>query len=126
MPKNPKRSRDGELLRLAKLKKAWTKASDEERVLFLRGLPIQRYWTEGPTDEHRIANGRYLLPSTIKRIERIVVGRRITPGGVAAELGYPEEGMALTRALAKGGSLRLSIIKALAAWLGEQESEIPR
>ncbi|MFN7024918.1 MAG: hypothetical protein ACK4QP_10435 [Pseudorhizobium sp.] len=124
MPKKPKRSKDGELLRLTKLKKAWTKASDEERISFLRGLPIQRYPTETSADEYLIANGRYLLPSTITRIERIVIGRRITPSGVATEVGYPEEGMALTRALAKGASLRLSIIKALAVWLAEQESRI--
>ena len=121
MPKKPKRLRDAESSRLAKLQKAWAKASHAEQLQLLKGLPIQRYLTDMPLDKEVIANGRYLLPTAIKRIEHVVVQRRITPSEIAAELGFPEEGVALTRALARGASLRLSIIEALTVWLGEQE-----
>jgi hypothetical protein len=62
-----------------------------------------------------VANGRYLLQSTIDAIERVMVKRNIRPSQIAVELGFPEEGASLARALAKGASLRLSMVRAL--WL---------
>lgn len=132
MPKKQKRlptenlPKEAEWPRLAKLEKAWAKANDDERRLFLEGLSPDFPRSQPQVPNSLIANGRYLLPSTIRRIEHIIVQRAIRPEDVAAELGVPGDGKALTRALAKGASLRLLIINALTVWLEEQEARMQR
>jgi hypothetical protein len=131
MPKKQKRSKDrerpskeAELSRLAKLEKAWMKASTGERLLFLQTVAAQdvEVWSAiNPDRQQLIADGRYLFPSTVTRIERIMTKRSVRPDGVASEIGFPGEGKALVRALAKGASLRLAMVKALDAWLKRQE-----
>lgn len=133
MPKKQKSQKERERLlaktelsRLAKLEKAWAKASSEERVLFLKTLAYQHasLWSAvAPERQPLIADGRYLLPPTVARIERIMTTRGIRPDEVAQELGFAGEGTALTRGLAKGASLRLAMVKALAAWLTQQEQQ---
>ncbi|THV17394.1 hypothetical protein [Rhizobium rhizophilum] len=119
---------------LKKLLKAWTAATSEERQAFLdfvsaesraRGQSAQRV---EPPEHHLpddaaalIANGRYLLPSTIERIETVMRARRLTPSGVMAELGFSSRDASLTRALAMKSALRLSVIAALADWLARHE-----
>nr|WP_262913705.1 hypothetical protein [Rhizobium halophilum] len=110
--------------RLTKLRKAWTKATEEERAAFLRDLSLDEVLLLQRQERTLVANGRYLLQSTIDAIERIMVKRNIRPNQIAVELGFPEEGASLARALAKGASLRLSMVRALAAWLEEQERAV--
>jgi hypothetical protein len=129
MSKKQKRSVDTEaqpMARLAKLRKAWAKASEAERAAFLEDLQCDRRLSPDPEGPVLIANGRYLLPRTVTLIERHMAARGILPEQVASELGFPDEGTALTRALAKGASLRLSIVSALTSWLAEQEQDLRR
>jgi len=110
--------------RLEKLTANWNKAAPEERDAFLAhmrqsgGLGAQ----DGAPQERLIANGRYLLVSTIKRLEAVMIRRRMTPAAVMAELGFAGQGSALTRALAAKSSLRLAVIAALTIWLDGQET----
>ncbi|MBU2328596.1 MAG: hypothetical protein KJ755_14800 [Alphaproteobacteria bacterium] len=114
---------------LQKLLKAWTAATSEERQAFLdfvsaesrargRGAITAEAAEPVPDDAAAlIANGRYLLPSTIERIETVMRARQLTPSGVMAELGFSSRDASLTRALAMKAALRLSVIAALADWL---------
>lgn len=111
---------------LSKLLKHWARATPDEQGRFLT-LIDETFVDRGkkPTDSSvvdLIANGRYLLPETVKRIETIMISRGIGPTEVASELGFPGEGHTLTRALVKRCSLRLSIIAALNRWLSENEA----
>ncbi|HEV7436720.1 MAG TPA: hypothetical protein VGO22_17915 [Pseudorhizobium sp.] len=131
MPKKQKRSdidhsqqETVELPRLTKLRKAWMKATEEERAAFLKDLSLDEALLLQRQERTLVANGRYLLQSTIDAIERVMVKRNIRPSQIAVELGFPEEGASLARALAKGASLRLSMVRALAAWLEEQERAV--
>lgn len=120
---------------LKKLLKAWSSASAEERRAFLdfvaaearaRGADTGKPSLAEPVPEDAgalIANGRYLLPSTIERIESVMRTRKLSPAGVMAELGFSSRDASLTRALAMKASLRLSVIAALADWLTAHESE---
>lgn len=109
---------------LKKLNKAWQKASIAERAEFLAGLGIKRQDADATnqSDDRLIANGRYLLPATVVRIEQIMVRRNIRPDTVMTELGFDGEGPVLTRALAKGASLRLAVIASLRDWLAVDAS----
>lgn len=119
---------------LKKLLKAWTSADPEERQAFLDLVSAEaRAHTAAavPPSGHDplpgdaaalIANGRYLLPSTIERIESVMRARRLSPSGVMAELGFSSRDASLTRALAMKAALRLSVIAALAEWLARHES----
>ncbi|WP_137130517.1 hypothetical protein [Rhizobium sp. FY34] len=120
MPKKIKRSP------LEKLLKHWERASAEDRRQFLAttlgegatpGFPEASTPVDAPDLPILIANGRYLLPDTVRRIERIMIARRITPETIAQEIGFAGEGHALTRALVRQASLRLAIIAALRAWI---------
>lgn len=120
MPKKIKRSP------LEKLLKHWERASAEDRRQFLtraleEGTTQSAAKEVAPVDAQDlpalIANGRYLLPDTVARIERIMIARRITPETIAQEIGFAGEGHALTRALVRQASLRLAIIAALRAWI---------
>lgn len=120
MPKKIKRSP------LEKLLKHWERASAKDRLQFLAttqaegarpGLPEASAPVDMPDLPALIANGRYLLPDTVARIERIMIARRITPETIAQEIGFAGEGHALTRALVRQASLRLAIIAALRAWI---------
>ncbi|CAD7048475.1 hypothetical protein REJC140_01385 [Pseudorhizobium endolithicum] len=71
-----------------------------------------------------IANGRYLLGPTVRRIERVMIRRRLSPGALMAEIGFEGTGGRLAKALHKGASLRLAIIAALEEWLPEQERQL--
>lgn len=117
--------------RLEKLRKHWSRASPQERDRFLAEL---RETVSLEQQEHRaaelrytpIANGRYLLPQTVQRVEAILKRRRIGPIEMVAELGFPKEALAMTRGLAHGRSLRLVIITALAEWLEQNEAASTR
>jgi hypothetical protein len=120
---------------LKKLLKAWTSAGPEDRQAFLdlvaaeaRARASDR--THAPVPEPvpgdaaaLIANGRYLLPSTIERIEAVMRARKLSPAGIMAELGFSSRDASLTRALAMKAALRLSVIAALADWLATHESD---
>ncbi|MBC2771337.1 hypothetical protein H6M51_00585 [Rhizobium sp. AQ_MP] len=119
---------------LKKLLKAWTSAGPEERQAFLdlvqaearaRGTDTSCQGQDPvPGDAAAlIANGRYLLPSTIERVEAVMRARKLSPSGVMAELGFSSRDASLTRALAMKAALRLSVIAALADWLAEHERQ---
>lgn len=118
---------------LKKLLKAWTSAGPEERQAFLDLISAEVRARESasassapeplPDDAAAlIANGRYLLPSTIERIESVMRARKLSPSGVMAELGFSGRDASLTRALAMKAALRLSVIAALADWLVDHEA----
>jgi hypothetical protein len=118
---------------LKKLLKAWMSAGPEERQAFLdlvsaemraRGAdPVSQATEQIPEDAAAlIANGRYLLPSTIERVEAVMRARKLSPSGVMAELGFSSRDASLTRALAMKAALRLSVIAALANWLARHEA----
>ncbi|MBB6181330.1 hypothetical protein [Pseudorhizobium flavum] len=119
--------RDREQARSAlhKLRKAWKRASESERQTFLAEVGLQIPASSAIGERHLIADGRYLLPNTIKRIETIMVRRRLSQDAFMEELGFPGEGKDLVRALAKGRSLRLRVIAALDEWLTVQEQGDP-
>ncbi len=116
--------------RLDKLRKHWHRASRQERLEFLRELgtisdsPNLSAGNFMPRDRKQepIADGRYLLPSAVSRIEAILRNRKIGPSELVTEIGFPEETMAMTKALVRGRSLRLMMISALANWLHDQEA----
>lgn len=143
MPRKDKRSP------LDKLTKHWRRASDAERRAFLEALRQEgvlpktgTFSATGAASARRtggaslpsagmeatgemIANGRYLLPMTVARIEAIMIRRRIGPAEVMAEAGFAGDGAVLTRALIRQASLRLSVIAALRDWLAENEACAP-
>ncbi|MFD1747160.1 hypothetical protein ACFSE1_16950 [Rhizobium helianthi] len=111
---------------LSKLLKHWSRASMEEQAHFLAFInkaPSSLIpYTPERSSTALIANGRYLLPETVKRVETVMMSRSIGPATVAEELGFPGEGHSLTRALVKRSSLRLFMIAALDRWLQENEA----
>ena len=130
---------------LTKLLKAWTGASPEERQAFLdlvtaevrsKGETAQSVTAKdsnspapdpAPADQEAlIANGRYLLPSTIARVEAVMRARNLAPTSVMAELGFSARDTSLTRALAMKAALRLSVIAELALWLHANEAGATR
>ncbi|OAP47834.1 hypothetical protein [Sinorhizobium americanum] len=124
-----------ERTRLDKLKNSWAKATDAERDAFLTWLaakgagalaPRLTFPAPASSDlpaQTPIASGRYLLPSTIAEIKAITARRRLTPQDVMQEMGFEAEGRALSGALTRGASLRLSVIAALEAWLRANRAE---
>jgi len=119
---------------LKKLLKAWSAAGPEDRQAFLdlvsaevrarKPAPATPALEPVPEDgANLIANGRYLLPSTIERVEAVMRARKLSPSGVMAELGFSSRDASLTRALAMKAALRLSVIAALADWLAAHEAE---
>jgi hypothetical protein len=108
---------------LKKLTKAWQKASAPERAEFLDKLGARQSEAANETLGRPIANGRYLLPAGVARIEQVMIRRGIRPDAVMAELGFAGQGQALTRALAKGASLRLAVIARLEDWLAAEKRE---
>lgn len=128
---------------LKKLLKAWSGAEPEERRAFLDLVAAETRATaaagglvalpaglqepamveeDGPKGETLIANGRYLLPSTIARMEAVMRRRRLTPSAVMGELGFSARDPSLARALAMKAALRLAVVKALEIWLSENEA----
>ncbi|MDP9631865.1 UNVERIFIED_ORG: hypothetical protein J2W85_003944 [Ensifer adhaerens] len=119
--------------RLEKLKNSWAKATPGERHGFLTWLAISGVLPVAtpvpPTAAvpspipagAPIASGRYLLPSTITRIEAIMAKQRLKPDDVMHEMGFLSDGQSLARALAKNASLRLAVIAGLEAWLRTHE-----
>ncbi|KQW32071.1 hypothetical protein ASE36_07700 [Rhizobium sp. Root274] len=126
---------------LTKLLKAWTGASPEERQAFLdlvtaevrskgeatASLSAKASDSPAPDPvmadhETLIANGRYLLPSTIARVEAVMRARSLSPTAIMAELGFSPRDTSLTRALAMKAALRLSVIAELALWLRANEA----
>ncbi|MEB2845151.1 hypothetical protein GAO09_07610 [Rhizobiales bacterium RZME27] len=108
-----------------KLLKAWGKANAAERDHFLTQIGANRtilddHASTDETERRLIANGRYLLPHTVRQIEAIMKSRHLLPAQVMNEAGFPSEGRSLTRALAKNASLRLVVIAALDDWLRNQ------
>lgn len=118
-----------ERTRMQKLKNSWKKATPKERQEFLTWLTA-----EGETDlpsqappsgqpEAPIANGRYLLPQTILRMETIMTARGITPAEVMQDMGFGANDRSLLRAMARKTCLRLKVIEALKVWLQAQEAK---
>ncbi|WP_197433865.1 hypothetical protein [Agrobacterium vitis] len=119
--------------RLEKLKNSWKKAGIEERQAFVAWLATQQNGQELESAVSRsalsvqksasgpIANGRYLLPETIIRIEAVMARRRLKPGEVMQELGFGANDRSLLKALARKAALRLKAIAALESWLAENE-----
>lgn len=109
-----------------KLLKAWGKANPQEREQFLMQIGASRNASHAAQitveTTSLIANGRYLLPQTIRRIEAIMATRKLSPTHVMKEAGFPSEGRSFTRALARNASLRLVVIAALEIWLREQKT----
>ena len=70
-----------------------------------------------PAVEAPIASGRYLLPSAIAEIKAIMAQRRLKPGDIMQEIGFPPDDRSLAHALVRGASLRLAVIAALETWL---------
>lgn len=132
MPKKHKRTA------LEKLQKHWQRANDEERRAFLahvhtngvdpQAAPMADTFSDMPHvgiptgSGAMIANGRYLLPLTVARIEKIMITRHIGPSEVMAEMGFAGHGTALTRALIRKASIRLIVISALQRWLHVNEA----
>jgi hypothetical protein len=108
---------------LDKLLKHWARATAAERSEFLRQVTADGQSDASAGQAPPIANGRYLLPQTVQRIERIIISRRITPSEVMLEIGFERGHASLTRALARGASLRLSVIAALQTWIAQNEVE---
>lgn len=111
---------------IEKLVKAWSKANAQEREQFLTQIDANRIAPTMPamateTAHGLIANGRYLLPQTVQRIETIMKARHLSPSLVMKEAGFPTEGRALTMALARNASLRLAVIAALGQWIKDQD-----
>ncbi|MGI2035914.1 hypothetical protein ACRQ1B_26395 [Rhizobium panacihumi] len=107
-----------------KLLKAWGKANAQDREQFLKKIGANRDASHAPAATlPMIANGRYLLPQTIRDIETIMFRRELSPAHVMKEVGFPTEGRSFTRALARNASLRLAVITALATWLREQKQQ---
>ncbi|MDQ0455415.1 hypothetical protein [Rhizobium paknamense] len=102
--------------RLEKLRNSWDKAEETERQAFLQWLGDARGIAIGSKPEP-IADGRYLTPHGIRVIEDSMRARRLQPEDVMASLGFPGEGRALIKALARRSSLRLKVIRALADWV---------
>ncbi|MGN7295293.1 hypothetical protein [Rhizobium sp. SAFR-030] len=111
---------------LDKLLKHWARATAAERSEFLRQVTEEGQPDVGVGHVPPIANGRYLLPQTVQRIERIIIARRITPAEAMLEMGFERGHASLTRALARGASLRLSVIAALQTWIAQNEAESVR
>lgn len=113
---------------LAKLMKHWQRANPTQRAEFLAAIgeprDAEQQTLSAIPDDLRIADGRYLLVGTIKRIEHIMIRRQLRPAEVAAEAGFPEEGMRLMKALVKRGCLRLAFLAALAEWLRKNEADL--
>ncbi|OLP45459.1 hypothetical protein BJF95_18250 [Rhizobium oryziradicis] len=118
-----------ERTRVQKLKNSWKKATPKERQEFVNWLTA-----EGETDlppqtkpsplpEAPIANGRYLLPQTIQRMEAIMTARGITPAEVMQDMGFGANDRSLLRAMARKTCLRLKVIEALKVWLQAQEAK---
>lgn len=117
-----------ERTRLDKLKNSWTKATDSERDAFLSWLTASGAlsttaarsfvpWPSASAVEAPIASGRYLMPSAVAEIKAIMTKRRLKPGDVMQEIGFPPDDHSLAHALARGASLRLAVIAALETWL---------
>jgi hypothetical protein len=56
------------------------------------------------------------VPAT-RRIEEIMSKRRLKPGDVMAEMGYPKLDASVSMALVRGTKLRPDVIAALESWL---------
>ncbi|HEV7307130.1 hypothetical protein [Ensifer sp.] len=121
-----------ERTRLDKLKNSWVKASAAERQAFLVWLGAQEGGEASTIPPDRpppqraaagIASGRYLLAETVAEIRAIMNRRRMRPNAIMAEMGFAADDMSLTRALAKGASLRLSVIAALEIWLRDNRAQ---
>ncbi|SEK21618.1 hypothetical protein SAMN04487976_101111 [Xaviernesmea oryzae] len=109
------RPADDALEGLLRLKKAWMKASEPERMLFLGWL--QENSQEAAALSPGIAHGRYLTPDAIDEIRARMMRRGWTAGDVMAHIGFSPEDPALENALARGAALRLVVVAALTHWL---------
>ncbi|MBB4952901.1 hypothetical protein H4S14_000948 [Agrobacterium vitis] len=119
--------------RFQKLKNSWKKATLKERSEFLAWLTAQEYLktsdlTSPKTvicdqESHKlIANGRYLLPQTIARIEVIMRARGMTPLDIMQDMGFGANDRSLLKAMARKAALRLKVVAALEQWLLENEN----
>lgn len=115
--------------RLQKLKNAWKKAQDNERQAFgdwlLAQEPVASAPPAAPAARPLIANGRYLLPSTIFDIENIMKARGMVPSDVMQDMGFGSNDRTLLKAMARKASLRLKVIEALEQWI-ESNKNIER
>lgn len=112
--------------RLHELKNAWSKAGSAERSDFLAWLAatgvLPATASSTATTSTCIATGRYLLPTTIARINYIKAKRDMSAGDIMGEMGFTKLDPSLGLALSKGYGLRLSVIAALEAWLEKNKT----
>ncbi|HBF31924.1 hypothetical protein [Rhizobium sp.] len=119
--------------RFQKLKNSWKKATLNERSGFFAWLAAQgdlkRSDLTSPKtvicdqeSQKLIANGRYLLPQTISRIEAIMTARGMTPLDIMRDMGFEANDRSLLKAMARKAALRLKVVAALEQWLLENEN----
>ncbi len=114
--------------RLQELKNAWSKASATEQddfVQWLAGLgatmssapaaPTTGVGTLTTSDQK-------LSAPASKRINDIMLKRRLTPGDIMAEMGFSKLDASVGMALARGTRLRPDVITALESWLAANAS----
>lgn len=109
---------------LHELKNAWGKASAVERSNFLRWLKAQHaskttptLASSSPSPSGLIAVDRRLGAWAKRRIEEIMLRRRMTYSDVMDELGFKRLNASLGRALARGDRLQPDMIDAIEKWL---------
>ena len=118
-----------ERTRVQKLKNSWKKASPKERQEFATWLTLAGDIALPTQGSHSafsnapIANGRYLLPQTISRMEAIMTAQGMTPADVMQDMGFGANDRTLLRAMARKTCLRLKVIEALARWLRSHEAD---
>ncbi|WP_429814865.1 hypothetical protein [Ensifer sp. B1-9] len=110
--------------RLHELKNAWSKANGPERDDFLQWLVGAGVTLPSTAAAPTIGTG--IAPVTVdqkltvpasQRIEEIMSRRRLKPGDVMAEMGYPKLDASVSMALLRGTKLRPDVIAALESWL---------
>jgi hypothetical protein len=113
--------------RLQKLKNSWKKAQEHERRDFCSWMlarePLNCPTGEAASHQAFIANGRYLLPQTIVRMEAIMTERGMTPAEVMRDMGFGTNDRSLLKAMARKAALRLKVVAALEQWLLEHEKD---
>lgn len=114
--------------RLQKLQNSWKKAAPKERQDFLGWLAAEGALVlpsppSSGAASTQIANGRYLLPKTILRLEAIMTAQGKTPADVMQDMGFGANDRSLLRAMARKTCLRLKVIEALKVWLKAHETD---
>jgi len=114
---------------LQEMANAWSKATASERADFLqllagKGVVFPSVLSQPVvgTVIATIAVNQKLTVSTSDRIKEIMSKRRLKPGDVMAEMGYPRLDASVATALARETKLRPDVISALENWLDANSS----